>query len=198
MPRGCPDMPQMMPHTCPSSFWVLKVVNQSYWLSKSGENWRKKFMEKSCQKKKTRPQYQFLGSETNSEVFKHGWEDVLFVSDQKNKNCGPHVLVHLLKSCRAYNVKSFSTVFSDNIQWNFKISFSCVRLNNQLGYNLITENWDHQKWDFCQNGASENWRRRENSLSCVICCFEKHLLGFLLNLICIKIAYNIFFIHTNF
>ena len=69
-------------------------------------------------------------------------------------NRDTHVLVHLLKSYRAYNVKSFSTVFSDNIQWNFKISFSCVRLNNQLGYNLITENWDHQKWDFCQNRAS--------------------------------------------
>ena len=35
-------------------------------------------------------------------------------------------------------------------------------------------------------------KRRKNTLSCVICCFEKHFLGFLLNLICIKIAYNIF------
>ena len=46
--------------------------------------------------------------------------------------------------------------------------------------------------------VSQNWKRRKNTLSCVICCFEKHFLGFLLNLICIKIAYNIYFIHTNF
>ena len=109
-----------------------------------------------------------------------------------------HVLAHLLKSFWANNVKSSSTLFSNNIQWNFKISFSCVRLNNQLGYNLITENWDHQKWDFCQNGASENWRRRENSLSCVICCFEKHFIGYLQNIVCIKIAFNIYLNNTNF
>ena len=122
----------------------------------------------------------------------------IFLCNKIGTIWSPHVLVHLLKSCRAYNVKSFSTVFSDNIQWNFKISFSCVRLNNQLGYNLITENWDHQKWDFCQNGASENWRRRENSLSCVICCFEKHFIGYLQNIVCIKIAFNIYLNYTIF
>ena len=40
------------------------------------------------QLKKTRPQYRFLGPETNSQVFKHGWDDVLFVSDLKTQNCG--------------------------------------------------------------------------------------------------------------
>ena len=34
------------------SFRVLKVLNQSYWLSKSGENWRKKSIERRRQKKK--------------------------------------------------------------------------------------------------------------------------------------------------
>ena len=34
------------------SFRVLKVLNQSYWLSKSGENWRKKSKERRCQKKR--------------------------------------------------------------------------------------------------------------------------------------------------
>ena len=38
--------------------------------------------------KKTRPQFWFLGPETNSLVFKHGWQDVLFVSDLKNDYCG--------------------------------------------------------------------------------------------------------------
>ena len=37
-----------------------------------------------------------------------------------------HVLVHFVKSNRAYNVKSSSTLFSDNIQWNFEI-FSHVQ-----------------------------------------------------------------------
>ena len=39
-------------------------------------------------KKKTLILFQFLRSETNSRVFKHGWEDVLFVSKQKIKKCG--------------------------------------------------------------------------------------------------------------
>ena len=34
-------------------------------------------------------------------------------------NSYTHVLVHCVKSIRAYNVKSSSTLFSDNIQWNF-------------------------------------------------------------------------------
>ena len=33
----------------------------------------------------------------------------------------------------AYNVKSLSTLSSDNIQWNVKISFPWARFNNQLG-----------------------------------------------------------------
>ena len=41
-------------------------------------------------------------------------------------------------------------------------------------------------------------RKRKNTLSCVICCFENHFWGDLLNLICIKIAHNIYSIHTNF
>ena len=35
----------------------------------------------------------------------------------------PHVLVHGVKSYRAFYVKSLTTLFSDNIQWNFEISF---------------------------------------------------------------------------
>ena len=70
------------------SFRVLKVLNQSYWLSKSGENWRKKSIERRRQKKITRPQYRFLGPETNSMSFSHGWDDMLFVSGVKSQNCG--------------------------------------------------------------------------------------------------------------
>ena len=109
------------------------------------------------------------------------------------RGCNAHVLVHFVKSISAYTVKSSSTLFSDNIQWNFKISFPCVRFNIQFGYNLITENWDHQKWDFCQTPVSKNWRRRKNMLACVICCFEKRLLGYLFNFIYTKIAYKIYF-----
>ena len=70
------------------SFWVLKVLNQSYWLSKFGENWRKKSMERRRCKKKTRPQYCVLSSETNSTAFSHGGDDMLFVSELKTQNCG--------------------------------------------------------------------------------------------------------------
>ena len=59
-----------------------------------------------------------------------------------------HVLVHCVKSIRAYNVKSSSTLFSDNIQWNFRISFCWSRFNSQFGDNLIIESWDYGKQDF--------------------------------------------------
>ena len=42
----------------------------------------------TCVSKKTLILFQFLRSETNSRVFKHGWEDVLFVSKHKKLNCG--------------------------------------------------------------------------------------------------------------
>ena len=51
----------------------------------------------------------------------------------------PHVLVHCVKSIRAYNVKSSSTLFPDNIQWNFEIPFPCARFKRLLGCNLITK-----------------------------------------------------------
>ena len=70
------------------SFRVLKVLNQSYWLSKSGENWRKNSIETRRYKKITRPQYRFLGPETNSTSFSHGWDDMLFVSGVRSQNCG--------------------------------------------------------------------------------------------------------------
>ena len=72
-----------------------------------------------------------------------------------------HVLVRLLKSFRAHNVKSSSTHFSDNIQWNFEIPFPCARFNSLLGYNLITKSSDHQKWDF-QAPISWNWRKKRS------------------------------------
>ena len=77
--------------------------------------------------------------------------------------------MHCVKSFRAYNVKSSSTLFLDNIQWNFEIYFPCARFNSLLGYNLITKSWDHQKWDF-QTPISWNWK---NTLSCEIYFFEK-------------------------
>ena len=60
----------------------------------------------------------------------------------------PHVLAHLLKSFRAYHMKS-----SVHSSWKIsneilRFSFFCARFNNQFGYNLITESWDHQKLDF--------------------------------------------------
>ena len=42
-----------------------------------------------------------------------------------------HVLVHLLKSFRGYDVKSSSTVFSDNIQWKFHIMEKREKLSSK-------------------------------------------------------------------
>ena len=44
-----------------------------------------------------------------------------------------HVLTASSKFLGAYNVKSSSTNFSDNIQWKCKISFPCARFVIQLG-----------------------------------------------------------------
>ena len=89
----------------------------------------------------------------------------------------PHVLVHFLKSTKAYNVKSSSTLFLDNILSNFEISFPCVRFNSLLGNNLIRKSWDHQKLDF-HTPISRDWK---NTLSCEIYVFEKLWIANLLN-----------------
>ena len=88
-----------------------------------------------------------------------------------------HVLVHFLKSTKAYNVKSSSTLFLDNILSNFEISFPCVRFNSLLGNNLIRKSWDHQKLDF-HTPISRDWK---NTLSCEIYVFEKLWIANLLN-----------------
>ena len=65
-----------------------------------------------------------------------------------------HLLARLSKSfwiwiwIRAYNVQSSSSPFLDKIQLNFVISLPWVRFKSQHGYKLITENWEHQTWDF--------------------------------------------------
>ena len=81
--------------------------------------------------------------------------------------CYSHVLVHFVKSIGAYNVKSSSTLFSDNVQWSFEISFPCARFKSLVGYNLITKSSNHQKWDV-QALISWNWK---NTLSCEIYFF---------------------------
>ena len=61
------------------------------------------------------------------------WEEVKIWMDE------PHVLTAAPKFLRAYNIKSFSTLFADKIPWNFMISFPCARFISQLGYKLIAE-----------------------------------------------------------
>ena len=83
-----------------------------------------------------------------------------------------HVLVHCVKSVRAYYVKSLTSLFSDNIQWNFKISFRCERFFFQLGYNLIIEIWDCQKWtcsDPCHK--TEEKQARKSHTGCIYLTF---------------------------
>ena len=70
------------------SFRVLKVLNQSYWLSKSGENWRKNSKERRRQKKKTRPQFWVLSSVTESAWAQYGWFHADSVAELKTQNCG--------------------------------------------------------------------------------------------------------------
>ena len=47
------------------SFRVLKVLNQSYWLSKSGENWRKNSKERRRQKKRHGHNFEFWALSRN-------------------------------------------------------------------------------------------------------------------------------------
>ena len=67
---------------------------------------------------------------------------------EKCKVSFTHVLAHFVKSFRAYNVKSYSTLFLGKIQSNFKIYFPNPRFLIQLGCNLITNSWDYHEWDF--------------------------------------------------
>ena len=70
------------------SFIDLEVLNHSYRLSKSDQIQRFFLLGRRRCKKKTRPQYWILGSETNSRASSHGWDDLLFVSDLKTHYCG--------------------------------------------------------------------------------------------------------------
>ena len=70
------------------TFRVLKVLNQSYWLSKSSENWRKNSKERRRHKKKTRPQFSILSSVTESAWNQPYWAHADSVTDLKIENCG--------------------------------------------------------------------------------------------------------------
>ena len=81
---GC-TMSKSMPRAfrkC-GTFRYLKVLNQSYWLSKSGQIWGKKFLEWRRHKKKTRLQYCTEGRHMNRIGFSHGKFDILFISGLK-------------------------------------------------------------------------------------------------------------------
>ena len=70
------------------SFWVLEVLNQSYWPSKLGENWRKNSKERNRNKKKTRPQFWVLCSEIESAGDQHGCFNADSISSRNFQNCG--------------------------------------------------------------------------------------------------------------
>ena len=76
-----------------------------------------------------------------------------------------HVLAHFVKSFRAYNVKSSSTLFLGNMLSNFEISFPNARFLIQLGYNLITISWDYQEWDFSDPSIIKS---KKHSFKCVV------------------------------
>ena len=97
------------------SFRDLEVLNHSYRLSKSGQIQRIFLLGRRRHKKKTRPQYWFVGPETNSRAFSHGWEDLLFVSGLKTHYCGRvFFLWRLLFLVTDPKFHSPSTLSSDN------------------------------------------------------------------------------------
>ena len=70
------------------SLWVLKVLNPSYRLSKYGQIQRIFLLEWRCHKKKTRPQYWVLGSDTESAWAQHGWFHADSMAALKTHYCG--------------------------------------------------------------------------------------------------------------
>ena len=65
--------------------FLIGVIGRQRWMSPKKLVRHRKY---EALKKKTRPQYPVLRSETNSTAFSHGWDDMLFVSDLKTENCG--------------------------------------------------------------------------------------------------------------
>ena len=97
------------------SFRDLEVLNHSYRLSNLGEIQKENLLGRRRHKKKTRPQYRFVGPETNSRAFSHGWEDLLFVSGLKTHYCGRvFFLQRLLFLVTDPKFHSPSTLSSDN------------------------------------------------------------------------------------
>ena len=80
---------------------------------------------------------------------------------------------------------------------NFKISLSCVRLNNQLGYNFTTENWDHQKWEFCQIPKSQNWKKKKHAFMCDMVLWKTYF-GLFIQSYMHQECLNIYVTHTYF
>ena len=70
------------------SFRDLEVLNHSYRLSKSGQIQKKISLGRRRHKKKTRPQYWVLGSDTESAWDQHGWFHADSMAALKTHYCG--------------------------------------------------------------------------------------------------------------
>ena len=66
----------------------LDDLSHSYWLSKSGEIQRKFLLEKRRCKKKTWPQFRFLGPEIESAWDQHGCFNADSILSRNFQNCG--------------------------------------------------------------------------------------------------------------
>ena len=70
------------------TYWAYQVLSHSYWLSKSDQIQRKILLGRRRHKKKTRPQFRFLGPEIESAWDQHGWFHADSMAALKTHYCG--------------------------------------------------------------------------------------------------------------
>ena len=94
--------------------------------------------------------------------------------------------------------KIFQYTFLEQYPMEFQDFFSLCQVQQLAWLQIDHRKLGPSKMRLLSDPCIIKLKRRKNTLSCVICCFEKCFWGYLLNLLCIKIAYDIYFIHTNF
>ena len=93
--------------------------------------------------------------------------------------------------------KIFQYTFLEQYPMEFQDFFSLCQIQQLTLLQLDHRKLGPSEMRLLSDPCIIKLKKKKNTLSCVICCFEKSFLGYLLNLICIEIAYNIYFIDIN-
>ena len=150
------------------SFWVLKVLNQSYWPSKLGENWRKNSKERRRHKKKTRPQYWVLRSERESAWAKYDWFNADLMAAVKTHYCGGDFFLwhhlFLVTHPKFWQSGAMVSFIWPNLPLKHFRGPICRQKNQGVWFNLMWQNFLAESVPF-RRLEQQTWKIFPHSLS---------------------------------